>query len=68
MWEPKLDITNFKLTIFEGHVELHGEKELLEDFRNLYKIKYEVLWDQTEDSFHLAFGGILAEYIKKNQV
>lgn len=65
LWKPKLELNKFKITEFESHVEFHGEKELLEDFRNLHKIKYEVLWDQTEDSYHLAFGGILAEYIKK---
>lgn len=67
LWNPKLDLKEFKVTPFEGHIELHGEKEFLEDFRELHKIKYEVLWDQTKDSYHLAFGGILAEYIKKNQ-
>lgn len=67
LWKPKLDLKIFKVTTFETHIELHGKKELLENFRELHKIKYEVLWDQTENSYHLAFGGILAEYIKKNQ-
>lgn len=65
IWEPQINLNKLKITKFEGHVELHGEKENLDIFKEKHNIKYEVLWDQTKDSYHLAFGGILAEYIKK---
>ena len=47
---------------------LYNDFKKIDNFRVQHDIKYEVLWDQTKDSYHLAFVGILVEYIKKNQV
>lgn len=57
------NISNFDIKIYKKHIELFGEKYLLEDFRNRHKIKYPVRYDFMQESWHLAFDGPLAEYI-----
>ncbi len=60
------DISKFKLEIYKRHVELYGEKEDLEAFREKFSIDHQVLYEKYKEKWHLAFDGLLAEYIKKD--
>ncbi len=58
------DISNFKLEIYKRHIELYGDKEELEKFREKFSIDRQVLYEKYKEKWHLAFDGLLAEYIK----
>ena len=60
----KIDISNFKVDKYDIHIELFGEKEQLIAFKEKYNLKFEVLYEPYKKSWHLAFNGILADYIK----
>lgn len=58
-----IDISKFEIEFYENHIELYGEKEELEKFRNLYFLKERVYFEKYKNSYHLAFKGFLADYI-----
>lgn len=58
------DISNFKIEFYENHIELYGEKEKLMEFKNLYNLEEKVYYEFYKNSWHLAFRGLLAEYIR----
>ena len=55
---------NLRLDVYKRHVELFGEFENLEKFKNDFNLKYEIILDKTKDEWHIAFDGRLAEYLK----
>lgn len=67
--EIEVDTSPFKIDLYKTHIELFGEKEDLEAFRVRYDIKWELWFEPYRKSWHLAFNGCLAEYIriKKNR-
>lgn len=58
------NISNFKIEFYKNHIELYGDKENLEKFKNLYCLEEKVYYEIYKDSWHLAFRGLLAEYIR----
>lgn len=60
----KIDISKFKVDKYPTHIELFGEKEDLLEFKEKFKIEREVLFEPIKKSWHLAFNGMLAEYLK----
>lgn len=60
----EIDISKFELHKYSTHIELFGDPEELEKFREKYKIKRKVLHEPYRQQWHLAFSGCLAEYIK----
>ncbi|WP_028856116.1 hypothetical protein [Psychrilyobacter atlanticus] len=59
-----VDTSPFTVDLYKTHVELFGKKEDLENFRNRYGIKWELWYEPYRKSWHLAFNGCLAEYIR----
>lgn len=62
--EYKINIKMFKVDKYDTHVELFGEKEDLIKFKEKYNLRFEVIYEPYKKSWHLAFNGMLAEYIK----
>ncbi|MEJ6467345.1 hypothetical protein [Fusobacterium ulcerans] len=62
----EVNISKFKLDKYPIHIELFGEKEDLLEFKEKFKIEREVLFEPIKKSWHLAFNGMLAEYIRRN--
>lgn len=60
----KVDVSKFKIDKYPIHIELFGEKEDLFQFQKKFKLKYDVLYEPIKKSWHLAFDGMLADYIK----
>lgn len=58
------DISNFEVAFFDKHIELYGEKDDLEAFKKKFKISQKVLWNFQNNTWHLAFKGLLAEKIR----
>ena len=63
----KVDISSFNIEPYPTHIELYGEKRTLNDFKSQHNIKYDLYYEPYKKSWHLAFNGCLAEYIKKGQ-
>ncbi len=63
-----VDTSFFTIDLYKTHIELFGEKEDLEKFRNRYGIKWELWYEPYRKSWHLAFNGCLAEYIRSKKV
>lgn len=61
------DISNFRLEKYTRHIELYGDKNQLEKFREHYKISYGIIYEKFKEEWHLAFDGLLAEYIKVHE-
>lgn len=61
----QVDVSRFKIDKYLIHIELFGEKGDLLKFKEKFKIKQEVLFEPIKKSWHLAFDGMLAEYLKK---
>lgn len=59
----EVDVTSFEVDIFKSHIELFGEKNLLESFKDKYSLPQEILWEPYREKWHLAFDGCLAKYI-----
>lgn len=59
-----IDLSQFKTKTFKRHTELYGAKEELEAFREKYKITHKVL-EKEIDTWHLAFDGMLNDWIKE---
>lgn len=62
--EYKIDVSNFKIDKYDTHIELFGNPEQLKSFKEKYNLKFEVLYEPYKESWHLAFNGILADYIR----
>lgn len=62
--EMKIDYKDFKIDLYPSHIELFGEKEKLIKFRKKYDIEHEVLFEPIKNKWHLAFDGLLANYIR----
>lgn len=60
----KINIDKFKLEKYNDHIELYSNEENLNKFKEKYKISHPVLYEPFKKSYHLAFDGMLAEYIK----
>ena len=61
----EVDIHKFRIDKYPIHIELFGEKEDLLEFKEKFKIEREVLFEPIKKSWHLAFNGMVAEYIRK---
>lgn len=59
-----IDVSKFKIDKYDTHIELFGEKEMLLEFKEKYNIRFEVIYEPYKKSWHLAFNGMLADYIK----
>lgn len=59
----KYDISNFKVEFYKEHIELYGNKELLEAFKNTFNLQEDIYYEKYKSSWHLAFSGLLADYI-----
>ncbi|MEJ6466608.1 hypothetical protein [Fusobacterium ulcerans] len=57
------DISNFKIEFYKEHIELYGDKELLEAFKNTFNLQEGIYYEKYKSSWHLAFSGLLADYI-----
>lgn len=62
-----VDISSFTLDKYDTHVELFGDKENLIKFKKKYKISKAVIYEPFKKSWHLAFDGMLNDWIKKNK-
>ena len=58
------DISNFEVAFFDKHIELYGEKDALEAFKKKFKISQKVLLNFQNNTWHLAFKGLLVEKIR----
>ncbi|MGL5124076.1 MAG: hypothetical protein ACRC6K_07975 [Fusobacteriaceae bacterium] len=60
-------INNYSLILekHRRHIELYGEKDNLEKFKEDYRIEEPILYEKFKEKWHLAFDGILAEYLRK---
>lgn len=65
--ELKLNLKDFKIVYYDTHIELFGEEKLLKEFRDKFDLNYDVIWEKDQQSYHLAFAGLLANYIRKDQ-
>ncbi|WP_308009177.1 hypothetical protein [uncultured Fusobacterium sp.] len=61
----EVDISKFKIDKYPIHIELFGEKEDLLQFQKKFKIEHDVLFEPIKKEWHLAFDGMLAEYLNK---
>lgn len=59
-----LEKYNLRLEIYRRHIELYGNKEDLERFQKDFSIKQSVLWEKKKGEWHLAFDGLLCEYLR----
>ena len=62
-----VDTSPFIVDLYKTHIELFGEKEDLEKFKDRYNIKWELWYEPYRKSWHLAFNGCLAEYIRNKK-
>ena len=58
------DISDFKIEFYKNHIELYGDKEKLEEFKKKFNLSEDVFYEKYKESWHLAFKGLLAEYIR----
>lgn len=58
------NIENFEIEIYKTHIELYGNKQDLIDFKNKYNLRENPYLEIYKNKWHLAFSGLLAEYIK----
>lgn len=64
LFHIKVDFSNFSIDKYDTHIELFGDKEELKKFKEKFKIHHDVLFEPIKKSWHLAFDGLLADYIK----
>lgn len=62
-----VDISKFHLDKYDTHIELFGDKEELIKFKEKYQIIREVIYEPFLKSWHLAFDGMLADWIRENK-
>ncbi len=61
----EVDVCKFRIDKYPIHIEFFGEKEDLLQFQKTFKIEHDVLFEPIKKEWHLAFDGMLAEYIRK---
>lgn len=59
-----LESYDLRLESYKRHIEVYGEKENLKAFKKNFKLKRPILWEKVKEEWHLAFDGLLCEYIK----
>lgn len=59
----EVNTSNFEVDIFDDHIEIFGDKKILENFKEKYSLPQEILWEPYREKWHLAFDGCLAKYI-----
>lgn len=59
-----IDLKTFKIDKYDTHIELFGNLDQLKAFKEKYGINYEVIYEPYKKSWHLAFRGMLADYIR----
>lgn len=64
-FEFDIDLSKFKYKIYRRHTELYGSKEDLENFKEQYKINQAVLMEKEMDTWHLAFDGMMNDWIRE---
>ncbi|MBR8701319.1 hypothetical protein IX317_001121 [Fusobacterium sp. DD29] len=60
----KVDISNFTFDIYEDHLELFGDKNDLIKFKEKYNINYDIIFEPFKKQWHIAFDGMLCDWIK----
>lgn len=65
LFNIKVDFSKFTIDKYDTHIELFGDREELKAFKEKFQINHDVLFEPIKRSWHLAFDGMLAEYIKK---
>ncbi len=59
-----LEKYDLRCEVYRRHIELYGDRESLERFQEDFNIRQPVLWEKRKEEWHLAFDGLLCEYIK----
>lgn len=62
--ELRKDIKTLDYKIFDDHVEIYGEKDRLEKFKEKYSIPYKIIFHSKLEIWHLAFDGRVEKIIK----
>lgn len=62
--ELRKDIKTLDYKIFDDHVEIYGEKDRLEKFKEKYSIPYKIIFHSKLEIWHLAFDGRIEKIIK----
>lgn len=62
-----VDISLFTLDKYDTHIEIFGDRENLIKFKEKYQISKEVIYEPFKNSWHLAFNGMLADWIRENK-
>lgn len=63
-FEIEYNIKDFEVVFYKKHIELFGNPDKLKKFKEKHNIIYPVRYDPIKEAWHLAFDGVLAEYIK----
>ena len=64
-FEFDIDLSDFRVRTFKKHTKLYGAKEELEKFKEKYKITYPIAFDNEMEKWHLAFDGMLNDWIRQ---
>lgn len=62
--ELKKDMKTLDYKIFDNHIEIYGEKQILEEFKEKYNIPYKIIFHSKLEIWHLAFDGRVEKIIK----
>lgn len=60
-----IDLSKFTIKILKRHTELYGEKKELDSFRERYQITHQVSLEKELNTWHLAFDGMLNDWIRE---
>lgn len=62
--ELRKDMKALDYKIFDNHVEIYAEKQILEEFKRKYNIPYKIIFHSKLEVWHLAFDGRVEKIIK----
>lgn len=62
--ELRKDMKVLDYKIFDNHVEIYAEKQILEEFKKKYNIPYKIIFHSKLVVWHLAFNGRVEKIIK----
>lgn len=62
--ELRKDMKTLDYKIFDTHIEIYGEKQRLEEFKEKYNIPYKIIFHSKLEVWHLAFDGKIEKIIK----
>lgn len=62
--ELRKDMKILDYKIFDNHVEIYAEKQILEEFKRKYNIPYKIIFHSKLKVWHLAFDGRMEKIIK----